>query len=137
MSKRTTNASSVTSHLASQFRRFLSRFSTADTTTISTASKRRSVLSVLNSPLVCFQLITCLEIQSKEVLRKKTKDTKEDPKDEKKERNMAFMQAQAESAFTSSPEKVLGLSVNNIFIRKLEAFDETSKNSGLNLKNFL
>ena len=50
---------------------------------------------------------------------------------------MAFMQAQAEAAFTTqSPEKILGISVNSIMIRKMEAFDEMSKNSGLNLVNF-
>ena len=64
------------------------------------------------------------------------KDTKDEAKDDKKERNMAFMQAQAEAAFTSSPEKILGLSVNSIMIRKMEAFDDMSKNSGLNLVNF-
>ncbi len=46
--------------------------------------------------------------------------------DEKKERNMAFMQAQAEAAFSSmSPERGVNgpYGGNALFVKRLEVFD--------------
>ena len=54
---------------------------------------------------------------------------------------MAFMQAQAEAAFTnSSPEKQLagmsGIAGNSLFIKRLEVFDQLNENYGLTMSSF-